>query len=129
MLKTSCHCGAVHIEVARKPKAITECNCSVCRRYGARWAYFLSKSVKIVAPAKGLQSYTRGKALFFDRCRRCGCVMLWRPKVSRGTADRLGINMRHIENPDALENIRVQIFDGAKSWRDVGTRKLTQPWW
>jgi hypothetical protein len=50
---------------------ITECNGSICRRYGARWAYYSRKSVKILAPADALQSYERGRARCFDHCRRC----------------------------------------------------------
>jgi len=129
MLSTSCHCGTVRIEVARRPRTITECNCSVCRRYGARWAYYLGKSVKITAPARALQSYSRGRTLYFDYCRRCGCVMLWRLKASRGTAGRLGVNMRMLDDPDALAHIKVLRFDGAVSWKDVGTYILKRPWW
>jgi hypothetical protein len=129
MLRTSCHCGAVKVEVARRPNAITECNCSICRRYGARWAYYARKSTRITAAAKALKSYARGRRLYFDHCRRCGCVVLYRPIESVGAADRLGINMRLIEDPDTLKNIRVQRFDGAKSWTDVASCRLTQPWW
>ena len=129
MLKTACHCGAVTIELARKPRSITECNCSICRRYGARWAYYLKKSIKITAPASGLQSYKRGKVLYFDRCRRCGCVMLWRLIKSNAPNDRMGVNLRHLENPDVLDNIKIMRFDGAKTWSDVGTVELKEPWW
>ena len=129
MLRTACHCNTVHIELARKPRSITECNCSVCRRYGARWAYYSRKGVKVTAPRGALQSYTRGRALYFDHCRSCGCVMLWRLKKSAGATDRVGINMRMVEDPDRLAKIKVLRFDGAQSWKDVGTHVLRQPWW
>lgn len=129
MLKTSCHCGAVRVEVARRPTSLTECNCSICRRVGARWAYYSRKSLKITAPADGLQSYSHGRFLYFDHCRHCGCVVLWRPIVPRGETDRMGGNMRLIDDPDALANISVQRFDGAKTWRVLETRTLDQPGW
>lgn len=50
MLKTSCHCGVVQVEVARRPTSLTECNCSICRRVGARWAYYSRKSLKSRRP-------------------------------------------------------------------------------
>ena len=129
MLTTSCHCGTVRVELARRPRSVTECNCSICRRYGARWAYYARKSVKIAAPKSGLKSYKRGRVLYFDRCRRCGCVMLFRPIVSAGATDRLGVNLRMADKPDVLASLRILRFDGASTWRDVGTCMLKDPWW
>ena len=54
MLHASCHCGAVQTEVSRKPQSLTECTCSICRRYGARWAYCTRKTTRIsCSPADG----------------------------------------------------------------------------
>ena len=39
MVKGACHCGAVTIELRHAPQSLTECNCSICRRYGAHRAY------------------------------------------------------------------------------------------
>jgi hypothetical protein len=85
--------------------------------------------VTIRSPAGALQSYTRGRKLRFDHCRNCGCVLLYRPKLSIGAADRLGINMRMAENPGLLANIKVLRFDGAESWKDVGSHVLRRPAW
>jgi hypothetical protein len=41
----------------------------------------------------------------------------------------MGVNMRLIDDPDALANISVQRFDGAKTWRVLETRTLDQPGW
>ena len=40
MLKLSCLCGQVRIEIRRRPDFINECNCTLCSKSGARWAYF-----------------------------------------------------------------------------------------
>ena len=40
MLIATCHCAAVKVEVPRRPRRLTECNCSICRRYGTLWAYY-----------------------------------------------------------------------------------------
>jgi hypothetical protein len=129
LLKTSCHCGDVAVEVARKPASITECNCSICRRYGARWAYYNAKSVKVTAAPGAIESYRRGDGLWFDHCRRCGCVALWRPMEPETDDDRLGVNMRLAEEPTALEGVRVNRFDGARTWRSAGTHKLENAEW
>ena len=39
MIEGSCHCGAVHWTFEGQPDGATACNCTVCRRYGALWAY------------------------------------------------------------------------------------------
>ena len=39
MIRASCHCGAVCLEIDAAPAEVTECNCSICRRYGGLWAY------------------------------------------------------------------------------------------
>lgn len=127
-MKLSCHCGAVRLEVAR-PRLITECNCSVCRRYGARWAYYRRTSVKVVAGARALSAYARGRVLDFERCNHCGCVMWWRLRKGRGAADRMGVNVRMAEDPALLANIEIRRFDGAVSWKDVRSLRLKQPSW
>jgi hypothetical protein len=40
MLTGSCHCGAIKVKVASKPRQLTSCNCSICRRYGTLWGYY-----------------------------------------------------------------------------------------
>ena len=129
MIKTMCHCGTVSVELSRRPRSVTECNCSICRRYGARWAYYSRRALTICSPPDSLQSYARGRRLYFDHCRNCGCVLLYRPRLSVGSADRLGINMRMVEDPAMLANIKVLRFDGAKRWKDVGTHVLRRPAW
>ena len=40
MLTGSCHCGTVKIQVPRKPRSLTSCNCSICRRHGGIFGYY-----------------------------------------------------------------------------------------
>ena len=35
MISGTCHCGAVRVEIPRKPQSVTNCNCSICRRFPA----------------------------------------------------------------------------------------------
>ena len=39
MIRGSCHCDAVTFELLQRPKWLTDCNCSICRRIGALWAH------------------------------------------------------------------------------------------
>ena len=93
MLTSSCHCGAVQIEVEAAPETVTECNCSICRRYGVLWAYYSPKQVRIAAGAGATDVYMwNDRSIEFHRCRHCGCVSHWAPVDQ--TYHRMGVNAR-----------------------------------
>lgn len=116
MLLATCHCGSVSIELARPPTDVTDCNCSICRRYGVLWAYFAPEEVRISTP-QGTDTYQWGhRSLFFHRCRTCGCVSHWSPDAARRPAGRMGINARLLPLED-LQRLRVRRLDGAVTER------------
>ena len=49
MIEASCHCGAVRFTVETAPGDVNSCNCSICRRYGALWAYYQQPQVQFAA--------------------------------------------------------------------------------
>jgi hypothetical protein len=63
MLSTSCHCGAVSLEIDRKPRSLTDCNCSICRRYGALWAYYTRKSVRVSCAPGSMSIHAWGASI------------------------------------------------------------------
>ena len=112
MLTGTCHCGAVRVEVPRRPRMLTSCKCSICRRYGALWAYYRAADVRIVSKRGATDSYSWGrKALKFVRCATCGCVMNWERKRPR-KENYMGVNARNLE-PAALDGVRIRLLDGA----------------
>ncbi len=114
MLTATCHCGAVRIELPRRPRTLTSCNCSICCRYGTLWAYYPVTEVRVVARRGTTQNYAWGeKRLRFVRCRTCGCVTHW--QGGRGHP-RMGVNARNL-GADAIESIRVRRLDGARTWK------------
>lgn len=119
MLTASCHCGAVKVEVPRRPRSLTTCNCSICRRYGVLWAYYKDADVQLVASPGATDEYIWGdRSQKFIRCRGCGCVMQWK-KLDVGKGTRTGVNARNFE-PSALGAVRIRLLDGAKTWKYVG---------
>lgn len=117
MLGASCHCGGVRLEIERRPRQLTDCNCSICRRYGALWAYYSRRSVRVLCPPDALQAYVgRKKALEFYHCRRCGCVMFHERARKRGDETRIAINARMMA-PQDVAALRIRRLDGAASWR------------
>lgn len=116
MLTATCRCGAVKVEVPRRPRTLTSCNCSICRRYGTLWAYYPATSVRIVAKPKALDRYDWGrKHQDFLRCATCGCIMAW-VKKRPTAASRTGVNARNLE-PEAIAGARVRRLDGADTWK------------
>ena len=115
MAIATCHCGAVRIHVRQAPRTVTSCNCSICRRYGALWAYYAASSVRIEAPRGALSSYSwRRKVRAYYRCKTCGCVThyKYRKASSRGT---VGVNASNFA-PQDLAGTRVRRLDGAATW-------------
>ena len=116
MIAATCHCGAVRVEVPRRPRTLTDCNCSICRRYGALWAYYKAPEVRTICNDGALESYAWGrKALRFMRCRTCGCIMGW--VRARPTKENyMGVNARNFE-PGIVGTVRVRKLDGADTWK------------
>ena len=116
MIEARCHCGAVRIELARRPRTVTECNCSVCRRYGTLWAYYKAKDVRVIGKRGSTTAYAWGdRTIRFVRCTTCGCVTHWEA-VNRSALNRLGVNARNLE-AGKLHGLRVRHLDGAATWK------------
>jgi hypothetical protein len=74
---------------------VTECRCSICRRYGALWAYYRTEEVEFAGPT---ELYVWGrKHIAFHRCGNCGCVVGWLP---RGNYPECGVNARMLDGFD-----------------------------
>ena len=116
-LTSTCHCGAVEVTVPRAPEKVTLCNCSMCRRYGALWGYYLPRDVVVKAAPDATQGYVWGdKVIRFVRCANCGCVTHYDLIVSRGPDDTMAVNMRMFA-PEQVGNVKIRRFDGAGSWK------------
>ena len=115
MLTATCHRGAVAVEVPENPQTLTECNCSICRRYGVQWAYYKDADVRLIASPHATDDYVWGdKTQKFIRCKVCGCVMQWKKFAVDGDANT-GVNARKFE-PAAMAGIPVHLLDGADTW-------------
>ncbi|KAH6659495.1 Mss4-like protein [Truncatella angustata] len=74
----SCHCGAVRVAMNSSPLGethdgrVVECDCSICGRYGAIWAYPREEYVAFEGE-ENLSYYKMGNGLFNKGfCRVCG---------------------------------------------------------
>ena len=113
MIKASCHCGAVQLELDTPPSEVTECNCSICRRYGVLWAYYSPHQVRVLPRVSPTEIYQwDDKSIAFHRCQSCGCVSHWTAVNSENK--RMGVNARLLA-PEVLARARVRYLDGANT--------------
>ena len=107
-MKGQCHCGAVILTVPDAPSEITDCNCSLCRRYGVLWAYWPREAIVVDGPT---ETYVWGRrALAFHRCTSCGCVTHWsglQPEIRKAA-----VNARLLKGFPFAE-ARIVFLDGA----------------
>jgi hypothetical protein len=101
------------LEIQTPLETVTDCNCSICRRYGVLWAYYSPMQVRIIAASGATDTYTwDDRSIEFHRCKSCGCITHW-AAVDK-SVDRLGVNAR-LMDPDVLSAARVRKLDGAVS--------------
>ncbi len=102
-VRAACHCGAVRIVMQPRPAWVLDCNCSICRRYGALWAYSWDRIGKrtleaaLVQGADALAGYVWGdRELGFWFCKHCGCLThhtaLAAPATLRAVNARMFVN-------------------------------------
>lgn len=118
MIEASCHCGAVRIEVDALPETFTQCTCSICRRYGALWAYLTRSTARVVAGQDVETPYTWNDELIeFYHCNHCGCMTRYED-AEKLEGSRIAVNARMM-SPEDIAGVRVRTFDGAERWEYI----------
>ena len=106
----SCHCGRVTIRVPAPPDYLNACNCTLCVKNGALWAYYPRGRVEIDGEAR---AYVRADEaepyLSTNFCADCGSTTHWAP-LAADAPDRMGVNMALFE-PAELRGIEVRYGD------------------
>jgi hypothetical protein len=118
----SCHCGRVHLTVEKQPAFINDCNCTLCRKSGARWGYFPPSEVLIDGSTRGYRRTDRedpNAEIHF--CAECGSTthfVLTQGAVSKFGNTLMGVNMGLADERD-LCGVEVRYPDG-QAWSGVG---------
>jgi hypothetical protein len=121
MLTGVCHCGAAGWTLKGDPGPVTACNCTLCRRYGALWAYdYEGERIEVVGPHG---SYSRADesdpSLEILFCPKCACVICWRGlRLDADGRRRIAVNVRLAE-PDAVAHLPIDHFDGFDTFEDL----------
>jgi hypothetical protein len=121
LLVASCHCGATGWTLVGDPGPVTACNCTLCRRYGALWAYdFEGERIALTGP---VSSYRRaGKtdpALEVLFCPQCANVIAWRGLRLEGDGRRrMAVNVR-LAPLESVGHLAIDRFDGLDTFEDL----------
>jgi hypothetical protein len=116
MLKTKCHCDNIKIQANSFPSSVTACNCSICRRTAALWAYYDATDIKVENITYPISTYRWGsERVTLHSCSNCGNVM-YHSCMDKGGILRVGVNARMAE-PELSTNTPIRILDGADTWK------------
>jgi hypothetical protein len=122
MLQLSCLCGQVRIATEKRPDYIHECNCTLCTKSGARWAYYHPSEVSVEGATN---TYSRqdkdDPAAEIHFCPACGATThftLTESAVSKFGNSMMGVNMWLADEKD-LAGVELRFPDG-RTWSGAG---------
>ena len=115
MFEANCHCGDIQLKTENAPKSLTSCNCSICGRIGAQWAYYDRGEVEILEREPSIAYSWGDKELVFHSCRNCGCTTHYTAAGGDDSAT-MAINAR-MAPADQCSAIPLRHFDGADTWK------------
>ncbi|WP_458736907.1 GFA family protein [Pseudomonas chlororaphis] len=118
----SCLCGAVKYQLSSRPKALSHCHCSQCRKsHGAAFASYgsvLRSDLCIVQGAESLQSYRSSESVLHQFCGQCGSSLFW-SRDQGEHADWISIALGTLDTPftaDKQKHIQVAF---KASWYEI----------
>jgi hypothetical protein len=120
MLSGSCHCGATGWTLTGDPGSVTACNCTLCHRYGALWAYdYEDGRIEIVGSTSSFRRLGKSdptlEVLF---CPACAAVLAWRGlRLEADDRRRMAVNIR-LADFDAVGDLLIDHFDGLETFEN-----------
>ncbi len=127
-MELMCLCGQVGIAIPDRPEFIHECNCTLCRKTGARWGYFDPGSVVVQGTTASYARTDKDEpAVHVHFCERCGVTTHFRltpSAVARFGDTMMGVNM-WMAQPSDLAGIELRFPDGL-AWTGEGEFGFTR---
>ncbi|WP_299704496.1 GFA family protein [uncultured Tateyamaria sp.] len=130
MLTGSCHCGQVRWTLETRPTSVTACNCTICRRYGALWAYgYVGQDIQTEGETRTYQRSDSGD-IRFHFCPECGCVTHYVACIAdENGRNRTAVNVR-MSDMRAISELPIRRFDGCDSFSALSSdgRSVKDMW-
>jgi hypothetical protein len=118
MIKGTCLCGNVTVEIDEAPEHINICNCRFCRPTGAAWGYYSLAQVKVTGKTSTFRrSDIANPRLDLHFCPKCGATTHY-INFGQPERDRMAVNTRLIEQ-DLLDGIETRYLD-LREWEETG---------
>ncbi|TPG18487.1 aldehyde-activating protein [Sphingomonas koreensis] len=118
MLKLSCLCGQVRLELTQRPDFINACNCTLCSKSGAHWSYFDPREVDVAGTNASYRREDKDDpAANVHFCGTCGSTThftLTESAVAKFGNSQMGVNML-LANERDLAGIELRYPDG-RAW-------------
>jgi hypothetical protein len=122
MLQSSCLCGHVRVHIGKRPEYINACNCTLCRKAGARWSYFDPSDIVVDGTTTGYSRDDKVEPNAQIRfCATCGSTthfVLTPNAIARFGNTLVGVNMALADEAD-LAGLELRYPDG-QAWTGVG---------
>ena len=111
MKKLTCHCGDFEAKIdIQNFENILRCNCSICKRKGAKMSMVKSENFKIVKGKDKLKLYQfHSKVAKHYFCSNCGIYTHHNPRID---PTMTGFNLGCVEEFDTFKIENVKILDG-----------------
>lgn len=122
MIKLACLCGRIRIAITKTPDFIHACNCTLCSKSGARWAYLHPSEVSVDGTTTGYSRDDKddpGAEIHF--CATCGSTthfILTESAVAKFGNGMMGVNIQ-LADEDDLAGIELRYPDG-RAWSGEG---------
>ena len=121
MLTGNCHCGGTAWTMSGDPGTITACNCTLCRRYGALWAYdYVDGRIAVSGTTHSYRRRSKADpSLEILFCPTCAGVIAWRGLRQEDDGRlRIAVNVR-LAPPEAVGDLMIDHFDGLDTFDDL----------
>ena len=106
-----CHCGRVRYEAASALAQVIDCNCSICMKRGALWAFVKAPQFNLLQGEDALTDYQFNKKnLHHLFCQSCGIGSFSRGLAPNGEAT-FAINVNCLDDIDVAK-LKLTPFDG-----------------
>jgi len=107
----SCHCQAVTFDVDVDLDQALQCNCSICSKLGAVWAFTPKAKLNVISGTHSLGNYQFGKKrLHHLHCTQCGIEPFAEGLAPDGTAT-VGVNLRCLDGVE-VDKLKPRPHDG-----------------
>ena len=108
-----CHCGRVSFQATTDLALVGHCNCSICTKRGALWAFVKPPQFKLLKGEDALTDYQFGKKNIHHLfCQSCGVGSFSHGLAPNGE-ETFAINVRCLDGVDT-ESLKLTPFDGKK---------------